>query len=297
MAVIDKSFFEILHMLEEALPLIEEASLAIRAYKDKINIDPQRLAEVEERLDVIKKLEMKYGEGIDNIFKYKDEAEKELKNLEILDERLDGIETELKEKERLLFQRARILSEERKKVAKDLEKSVKDELKELAFNNAEFIVNIKEENISSTGIDRVEFLFSANLGEPPKPLAKIASGGELSRVMLALKSILADFDSIPVLIFDEVDAGIGGRTAKIVGEKLKKISCGHQVICTTHLPQIASRGDYHLKIEKKQKNERVTVEVSELHGKERVNEIARMLSGKITDVSLKHAKELLEGLS
>lgn len=296
MATIDKSFFEILHMLEEALPLIEDASFALRTYKDKINLDPQRLAEVEERLDLIKKLEMKYGEGIDNIFKYKDEAEKELKNLEIIDERLDNIETELKEKERLLLHYAKILSEERKKVANDLEKSVKDELKELAFNNAEFIVDIKEENISSAGIDKVEFLFTANLGEPPKPLAKIASGGELSRVMLALKTILADFDSIPVLIFDEVDAGIGGRTAKIVGEKLKKISRGHQVICTTHLPQIASRGDYHLKIEKEQKNGRVTVEVRELYGKERVNEIARMLSGKITDVSLKHAKELLESV-
>lgn len=296
MSKLDKTFSEILNIFEEAKLLIEDASFALRGYKDRINLDPQRLAEVEDRLDLIKRLEMKYGEGIENILKYKDEAEKELKGLEVFEERLDRIEVELKEKEEMLFQCARILSEKRKKTAKELEELIKNELRELAFNDAEFVIDIKEEPISSSGIDKIEFLFSANLGESPKPLTKIASGGELSRVMLALKSILANFDSIPVLIFDEVDAGIGGRTAKSVGEKLKKISRQHQVICTTHLPQIASRGDFHLKIEKGQKNEKVIVEVFELKGRERIDEIARMLSGRITDSSLKHAKELLESI-
>jgi DNA repair protein RecN (Recombination protein N) len=156
------------------------------------------------------------------------------------------------------------------------------------------VIDIRREDVSAHGMDRVEFLFSANPGEPPKPLAKIASGGELSRVMLALKSVLADFDSIPVLIFDEVDAGVGGKTGESVGKKLKAIADKHQVLCTTHLPQIASMGDFHLKTEKRQRNERVSVEVKELSGRERLQEIARMLSGKITDVSLKHAKELIE---
>jgi len=153
---------------------------------------------------------------------------------------------------------------------------------------------MRREAISPRGIDRIEFLFSANVGEPPKPLVKIASGGELSRVMLALKTVFADFDSIPVLIFDEIDSGIGGRTAEIVGRKLKNLADKHQVLCTTHLPQVASKGSVHLKIEKRQRNERVYVEVKELAGSERLKEIARMLSGNVTDISLRHAKELLE---
>jgi DNA repair protein RecN (Recombination protein N) len=167
-------------------------------------------------------------------------------------------------------------------------------LKELAFSNAGFLAGTEQGPMNPYGIDKVEFLFSANPGEEPKPLAKIASGGEISRVMLALKSILADFDNIPVLIFDEVDAGIGGKTAESVGKKLRALSSKHQVLCTTHLPQIASMGNSHLAIEKAQRNERAYVEVKELSGQERLREIARMLSGKITDSSMKHAKELLE---
>ncbi|MBE0426738.1 MAG: DNA repair protein RecN [Nitrospirae bacterium] len=294
MSSVDQRLSEVLSLLEAAMPLIEDASFSLRGYKDKFNPEPERLAEVEDRLEFIKRLERKYGEGIENILIYRDGAEKELKSLEIIDERLDTIEAECKEKEDMLLQSAIILSEKRKEVAQELEGLVKNELKELAFSDAEFVIDVKQEPVSTHGIDKIEFLFSANPGEPPKPLAKIASGGELSRVMLALKSIFADFDSIPVMIFDEVDAGIGGKTAKSVGKKLKAISHRHQVLCTTHLPQIASMGDFHLKVEKGQKNERVCVEVKELKGGERINEIARMLSGKITEVSLRHAKELLE---
>ncbi|MEW6068926.1 MAG: DNA repair protein RecN [Nitrospirota bacterium] len=293
MASIDSSISNIQGILESTIPLIEDASLSLRGYKDKYDFQPERLAEIEDRLELIKKLEKKYGEGIEAIIKYRDEAEKELKSIELTDERLASIETELKAKEEMLLIAALSLSEKRKKMAKKMEELIQRELGELAFNNAEFIIDIKQEAISPHGLDKIEFLFSANPGESPKPLAKIASGGELSRVMLALKSIFADFDSIPVLIFDEVDAGIGGKTAVSVGEKLKKISAKHQVLCTTHLPQVAVEGDSHFKIEKGQKDERVYVEVNELKGKDRVDEIARMLSGKITDVSLKHAKELL----
>ncbi len=294
MSSIDHSASDILNMLESALPAIEDAAISLRGYKDRYDFEPEKLAEIEERLELVKKLEKKYGEGIETVLRYGIEAEKELKGLEFTDERLDSIEAELKVKEDMLLSAALSLTGKRKKISKKIEELVKNELRELAFSKADFEIDIKQEAISPYGLDKVEFLFSANPGEPPKPLVKIASGGELSRVMLALKSILADFDSIPVLIFDEVDAGIGGKTAEGVGKKLKAISNKHQVLCTTHLPQIASKGDSHLKIEKGQKDGRVYVEVRELKGRERLDEIARMLSGKITEVSLKHAKELIE---
>jgi DNA repair protein RecN (Recombination protein N) len=293
MSSLDQNASDTLNLLESALPFIEDSAISLRNFKDRYDLEPHRLSEVEERLEFIKKLERKYGEGIETILGYRDEAEKELKALELTDERLDSLEAELKEKGERLTKTAFSLSGKRKKVAQRIEELVRNELRDLAFRNAEFRIDMRQEPTSSTGIDRVEFLFSANPGEPPKPLAKVASGGELSRVMLALKSILAGVDNIPILIFDEVDAGIGGRTAESVGKKLKAISRKHQVLCTTHLPQIASLGDFHLKIDKRQKGERVHVEAKDLTGEERLDEIARMLSGKITEVSLKHAQELL----
>jgi DNA repair protein RecN (Recombination protein N) len=293
MSLLDQRLSETLNLLESALPFLEDASISLRDLKNKYDLEPERLAEIEERIELIKSLERKYGQGVETVMRYKDEAEEELGTLEMTDERLNAVDAEIKEKEGMLFEDALSLSDKRKTVARTIEELVKMELKELAFTDAEFRIDIKQESITSMGFDRVEFLFSANPGEPPKPLIKIASGGELSRVMLALKSILADVDNMPILIFDEVDAGIGGRTAESVGQKLKKISNKHQVLCTTHLPQIASLGDFHLQITKRQRNGKVFVEVKELSGRERQDEIARMLSGKITDASLKHAKELL----
>ncbi len=294
MSSIDHSVSDILSILESAYPLIEDAAISLRGLKEKYDTGTESIEDVMDRLELIKKLEKKYGDCIENIVRFRDEAEKELKGLEFIDERLDTLEDDLKQKEELLFASAGSLSEKRKKTAKKMEKHIRNELNDLAFSNAEFVIDIGREAVSPHGIDRVEFLFSANPGESPKPLIKVASGGELSRVMLALKSILADFDSIPVLIFDEVDAGIGGKTAESVGKKLKVISKIHQVLCTTHLPQIASLGDVHLKIEKTPRDGRVYVEARELRGNERLNEIARMLSGKITEVSLRHARELIE---
>ena len=293
MSSIDRGVSDTLNLLESAFPLIEDAAISLRGLKDRNDLEPDRLSAIEERLELIKSLEKKYGEGIEAILRYRGDAEEELRGLEMTDERLDSIKTELKEKEDKLMKTSATLSEKRRIIAKKIEELVMNELRELAFSNAEFRIDIRDVPVTSTGIDRVEFLFSANPGEPPKPLSRVASGGELSRVMLALKSILADVDNIPILIFDEVDAGVGGKTAGRVGKKLKTISNKHQVLCTTHLPQIASLGDLHLKINKKQKDERVCVEVRELIGSERLDEIARMLSGKITEVSLRHAKELL----
>jgi DNA repair protein RecN (Recombination protein N) len=294
MSAVDHGVTEILNMLESARPLIEDASVSLRGYKDRYDIEPERLNDVEERLELIKKLEKKYGEGTGSILNYRDEALRELDGHESVNEKLDAIEAGLKHKQDNLLAAAETLSEKRKQVAAKMEKLIRNELKGLSLNNAEFVIDIKEGDIAPHGSDKIEFLFSANPGEPPKPLVKIASGGELSRVMLALKSIFADFDGIPVLIFDEVDAGIGGKTAESVGEKLKTLSAKHQVLCATHLPQIASMGESHLKVEKGQKDGKVHIEVKEISGMERLHEIARMMSGKITDISLKHAKELLD---
>jgi DNA repair protein RecN (Recombination protein N) len=295
MSSADPSVSEILNMLESGLPLIEDAAVSLRRHKERYDIEPASLADVEDRLESIGKLEKKYGEGIENIIRYRDNAERELKELESSDERIDICEKELGKKQEELLNVASSLSGKRKRTARRIEELVTRELKELALGKAEFVIDVVPDTMSASGADKVEFLFSANPGENPRPLQKIASGGELSRVMLALKSILADFDSIPVLIFDEVDTGIGGKTAISVGKKLREIADKHQVLCTTHLPQIASQGDFHLKIEKAQRGQRVSVEIKELSGADRVTEVARMLSGKVTQVSLKHAQELIEG--
>jgi len=293
MASIDNSLYHILNTLESALPIIEDGAISLRGYRDTYDFDPERLSAIDDRLELIKRLETKYGEGVASIKKHRDEAEAEVKSFEITDERLDSIKAELEEKEAMLQAAALDLSEKRSKTAYKIEQLVKHELSELALSDAEFLVSMTKGEISPHGFDNVEFLFSANPGEPPRPLVKIASGGELSRVMLALKSILADYDNIPVLIFDEVDAGIGGKTAESVAQKLRKLSAQHQVLCTTHLPQIAAKGNFHLKIEKGQRDERTCVEVKKLVGTKRLNEIARMLSGSITEVSRVHARELL----
>ena len=293
MSSIDNSMEEILKMVESAKPLLEEVAIILRDYRLKHDLQPAKIEEIEERLETIKKLERKYGEGIENILKYRKQAETELNNLEMIDEELDLVKEKIIKTKSSLFEKAEELSKERKKIAKELEKLVKNELKELAFNKSEFIVDIQKSDISYSGFDKIEFMFSANPGELPKPLVKIVSGGELSRIMLALKSILTEIDTIPVLVFDEVDAGIGGKTAISVGKKLKELSKFHQVLCTTHLPQIAAMADFHIKIEKEQSENKTYVKVIELTLQDRIYEIARMLGGKITELSLEHAKELL----
>jgi len=301
MSAIDGGIAETLQLVESAMPLVEDASVALGRYRDRFDFEPGRLEHIEDRLDFIKKLEKKYGEGIEAILLYRDKAQEELQDIESADENLAAVEAGLKVKEAALLRAASVLSEKREKTARKIEKMISTTLQELAFGKAEFRIDMKKEKgddgtcrIGPAGMDKIEFQFSANPGEPLKPLSKIISGGELSRVMLALKGILADVDNIPVLIFDEVDAGIGGKTAESVAKKLALISGRRQLICITHLPQIASRGDFHLKIEKREMSNKVHVEVNELSGKERQDEIARMLSGTITEISRRHAGELLE---
>ena len=301
MQAVDPSIADTLSLAESAMPLLEDAAIGLRVFRDKYNLDPERIDEVQNRLDQIKRLQKKYGESIEAILDYKRTASEELESLGASDERLQAVEAELKKNIEALLTVARALSEKRKKTAKKIEDLIEKTLRELAFNNTQFRIEVSQETdpegkckINFNGIDRIDFLFSANIGEPLKPLAKIASGGELSRIMLSLKSILADVDNVPVLIFDEVDAGIGGKTADSVGKKLLRISGKHQLICITHLPQIASLADHHLRIEKRQKANGVSVSVHELSGAERQDEIARMLSGTVTEISRRHAEELLE---
>lgn len=301
MQAVDPSIADTLGLAESAMPFLEDSAIALRVFRDKYNLDPERIDEVQDRLDQIKRLQRKYGESIETILEYRRTASEELESLESSDERLQAVEAELKKNVEALMPVAHALSEKRKKTAKKIEDLIEKSLRELAFSNAQFSIEVSQETdsegtckISLNGIDRIDFLFSANIGEPLKLLAKIASGGELSRIMLSLKSILADVDNVPVLIFDEVDAGIGGKTAESVGKKLLRISGKHQLICITHLPQIASLADNHLRIEKRQKANTVSVSVHELTGTERQDEIARMLSGTVTEISRRHAEELLE---
>jgi DNA repair protein RecN (Recombination protein N) len=304
-AQIDRDAVEILKSLESAIPLIEDAAMALRNLKDKYDIDPQKLGELDERLEVIKRLEKKYGEGEESILAYGNRASEELENLEHIEEQLEGLQSSLASQQESLTSAAEDLSRKRHSFAQKLETVIIGELKELGFQKAVFVIDMKKrKDITATGLDDVEFLFSANPGESPKPLIKVASGGELSRIMLAIKCAGINNPSgnkkgpmqnseSGTLIFDEVDAGIGGATAQHVGKRLKDIAGSNQVLCITHLPQIAALADHHLKVEKMLDESKAVVAVTALSGKERQNEIARMLSGRITEGSIKHAGELL----
>lgn len=312
MANFDMDANEPLDIVESITPQLKDAILLIRRLKDKYEIDPKRLSELDERLDLIKRLEMKYGNGVDEVLKYRDKIEEDLKTIEHAEDQKEALESELILKEKELKMLAEELSLKRQTASKKMEKMVVSELHKLGFQKAEFKVVIKKrDTIMASGIDDIEFLFSANAGEPARPLIKVASGGELSRIMLALKCVeinggfkdssgqgvnltrTLEPSNPQTLIFDEVDAGIGGVTAQHVARRLKDISNKYQVICVTHLPQIAAMADNHLKVEKTVENGFVKVSVVHLSGNERQDEIARMMSGNITEVSLKHAAELL----
>ncbi|NOZ70276.1 MAG: DNA repair protein RecN [Deferribacteres bacterium] len=302
-AAIDARANEALKAVEDALPLLEETGYFLRDYRESLDFDPQRLGQVQERLELIKKLAGKYGDSIEEILRYKENAVAELEGLEHAGETLETYRAELEQLKQGLTEKARLLSEKRKKSAAKIEKEVVARLSELSMPDTEFSVRITHEKgedttdgfrASRTGIDNIEFLISPNIGEEPRPLSKTASGGELSRVMLALKAILAKGDKVPVLVFDEIDAGIGGMTAETVGRKLKGLSSYHQVICITHLPQIAAFADRHLKIQKRVRGDRTRVEISTVEKDERTEEVARMLSGGISDVSIRHAEEILK---
>ncbi len=308
LATLDGAFGEAHKGLAEAAARIEDAARTLRDKAEGVDLSAQRLEEVQSRLYALDRLKRKYGDSLDSVLEHFDRARTELAELTGEGGSPEKLEADLTALYRRYESWAEALSKRRRKAARALEARMKKETSRLALERAKFEISIRPlegegspvrlggvpVRCGPQGSERVEFLFSPNVGEPPKPLAKIASGGELSRVMLALKTALLDSDSPHVLIFDEVDQGIGGRAAEAVGERLKALARKHQVLCVTHLPQIAALADHHVRIEKTVEGRRTTVRAKELSTKERVEELARMLAGKdITDSARRHARQLL----
>ena len=289
---------------------LEDIAEKLRDYRNKIEIDERLLEDVEDRLDVLHKLKRKYGGSFEAIFAHLESINLELSNIANLTEKKAEIRAKLEKLHEKLAGYARNLSEKRKKTAEILAKRVEKELSFLEMSQTKFKISLEsissEKNINSyltidkkpvseTGADRATFMIAPNIGEDLKPLSTIVSGGELSRVVLALKAILAENEAVETVVFDEVDAGIGGRVADVVGEKLSLLSCYHQIICITHLPQIAKFGDHHFRISKQVYRGRTVTIIKPLDNKDRVKEIARMLGGvKITRATLAHAHEMLD---
>jgi DNA repair protein RecN (Recombination protein N) len=305
---IDSGLAEPVERSRSAFYELEEVVESLRSYGQSLEFNPTRLEEIEDRIAEINELKRKYGNDIVKILIRREEIAEELEQLASNEENMESLENDLKKKELMLSKLGKQLAEKREAAAKNLSRSVEKELKELSMSNVQlsvrfdypadpegFIIFRKQKtNATSNGLGTLEFLFSPNQGEEMRPLAKIASGGELSRVMLALKSILNDQNTVPVMIFDEVDTGIGGSVAEKVGIKLQKVATTKQVFCITHLPQIAGMAFSHFRVEKEVKGKRTRSTIRQLKQKERVEELARMSSGeKITDASLKYAREML----
>ena len=276
---------------------LEDVSREISDYGNNINFDFEKLDNVESRLGILNKLKRKYGNSIEEIFLYKEKILEELRILLNLDEEIEKINQAIKLQQEKLEVHCKELSIERKKISLELEKKMITELKELNMENASFEVEINElDHFTEKGKDKIEFFISTNIGQGLKPMSKIASGGEISRIMLAFKNILAEVDNINSLIFDEIDTGISGRTAQIVGEKILQISKKHQVICITHLPQIAAMADTHFLIDKSLSEDKKTLtSIIKLKEEERVNEICRLIGGVyVTETTKKHAQEMID---
>ena len=306
---LDSSLSELEARFESTLYELEDIAYQIRDYRDKVEFNPHRLAEVEERLDLIHRLKRKYGDSVAEILAYQAQASQTLRRIEVGSERIEELKDQINRVTEQAQKLAVELSKQRRETATRLESLIERELQTLGMEKAVFQILVspiesaegplkiegKRYELRVDGMDEIEFFISPNVGSEPKPLAKIASGGEISRVMLALKTVLAQIDPIPTMIFDEIDAGIGGRTADIVGHKLKELSRFRQVFCITHLPQIARFADQHFRVEKSVEGNLTTITAKLLTPEERVEEMARMHGGEATVTTLAHARELLEG--
>ena len=286
---------DFVEVLENIMYQLEDLDASFRSYIDKNEYNPQLLEEIQVRMDFINTMKRKYGDRIEDILDYKLEMKKKLYNIENREERRQAL---LKEK-RIIKEDLEViggeLTDQRMKVANLLEESLLKELGSLNMKNTKFKVIFNKVGYTSSGCDDVEFYVSFNLGENLNPLNKVASGGEMSRFMLAFKKILSDVDKIETMIFDEIDTGISGRAAQVVGEKLAEMSKYKQLICITHLPQIAAFADDHYYIEKNVENERTFTSISNLDYEDREKEIARLISGKIiTEKTLEHSHEMIE---
>ncbi len=309
LATIDPSLNETVELLNSSLAQLEEATSGLRHYKSRVEFDPQALEQLDDRLAELNRLKRKHNGSIEDIIKIGEKAKEDLFALDRGEEGIVALEQALEKARRVAWTEAEILSTQRRRIAKSFKRDLEKETEGLGMPRTRFDVRFldgKEEReespfsqggktITDEGIDRVELYFSPNPGEDVKPFARIASGGELSRVMLAIKSLVLTRGEISTLLFDEVDAGIGGRVAEMVGNKLKKVAESHQVICVTHLPQVAALANSHYVVEKEVAKGRTFTKVRKLAQKEKVAEIARMLGGiKITEQTKRHAEEMIK---
>ena len=309
---LDRTMEEYAETLAEAIYQLEDVASAISSYETDIEDDPHRLAEIQERLDLLSKLKRKYGATIEEILKHAAANQAELDTIVNRDEMITKLQQQDGRLQHEIGMLAQKLSQRRYEAAQQLARAMEEQLNDLNMRHARFQVEIeqvadKQGILASingqaedtyacdlTGIDRVQFLIAPNPGEPFKPLTKIASGGETSRLMLALKTILAEADATPTLIFDEIDAGISGRSGQVIGEKLWQLTRDHQVICVTHLPQIASFADTHYNVNKQFFDNRTITIVNELRPEQRARELAHLMGGNVSELSIKSAQEMLD---
>lgn len=300
LVLIDSEVEETGRLASEARVLLKEVAVRLRDYAERVHSDPARLAAVEERLALVHKMTKKYGGSIEAARQTQAQVREELQRMEHADVQLDQYDRMIRDQRQLVAQLAQRLSKKRTEAATRMMKAVRRELDALKMGQTQFSIKVVTAEgdgaYGTEGADRAEFLLSANVGEPLQPISKVASGGELSRVMLAIKSVLAEADRVPVLIFDEIDTGVGGAVAAAIGKRLRSLGRYHQVFCITHLPQVASQAEHHLCVEKSQVKARTVTTVRTLQGVHREGEIARMLGGEtVTPKVRATAAELIAG--
>ncbi|MGX9135217.1 DNA repair protein RecN [Rummeliibacillus sp. JY-2-4R] len=295
---VDEGFKEYSDAVSNAFYNLQEAAFGIKNILDDLEFDPERLNEVEHRLALIQSMKRKYGHSLQEILEYREKIGEELESLLNRDENIQKNEQQLIEFKKNLQATASELTSIRKNVGNRLSKAIMQQLRELYMEKAEFSVHFETlplDQYDMDGMDRVVFYIATNVGEPPKPLTKIASGGELSRVMLGLKTIFSTTNGITSIIFDEVDTGVSGRVAQAIADKIANISIHSQVLCISHLPQVAAMADHHYHIQKQEDTNRTYTSLTEIFGDDRIDEISRIMSGEeVTAVTLQHAKELIE---
>lgn len=291
---LDGSFEEIYNRLESLYCEVYDLAYTIQDKRDNFDFSPNELDEVEGRLDQLYRLKKKYGPTVEDMLTYLERCRKELDEIEYADDTLQRLEKDLQKAQKTAMASAQTLSQARKEAAKELSKQILSELQQLDMGKIRFEVSFDSKDMDATGIDEVRFLMSANVGEELKPINKIASGGELARIMLAMKNVLSEQDHVGTMVFDEVDTGVSGRAAQKVAEKMARISRKKQVLCVTHLPQLAAMADNHFSVEKGEMDNRTYTKVQQLDRAQRQQELARLTGGAhVSDVMLRGAEELL----
>lgn len=291
---IDPRFAPLAESLAALRANAQDISTELRGFTEAVEYDPRELDDLNRRLSHIADLKRKFGDSIEAILKYRDNANEEIERFDSRDQQLARLRQEHAALSKAANDRANAISSKRRSAAAKLDKKIAAELQDLGMKGGTFETRLEQIELTKSGIDRAEFLLAANPGERPKPLRQVASGGEISRVMLAIKTVLASADRIPTLIFDEIDAGVGGAVANKVAQRLRELAGTHQTICITHLPQIAAAASAHFTVEKSTSKGRTSTRVQFLDQPNRTKELARLLDGSLSEVSLKHAAELLK---